>query len=85
MQNSIALATSGTVSGLVNNQAANAAFETIATNFTGPVEPAITYAGQWWFDTTADAMKQRNADNTAWVVIFSVVAGNAVMDGGAWS
>jgi len=66
MQNSIALPVTGTVSGLENNQKANEALESLATNFLGPDAPDPTYPGQCWADTTAGWLKQRNAADSAW-------------------
>ena len=34
-------------------------------------EPAITYAGQVWFDTSVDLLKVRNADNDDWITVGS--------------
>lgn len=78
MQNSIALPVVGTVSGLENNQKANQALETIATCFSGPIEPDPTYAHQWWADTANDRLKQRNAANDAWVSILVLSTGAPV-------
>lgn len=36
------------------------------TLFMGTSQPATTYAGQIWYNTTTDCMEVRNAGNTAW-------------------
>jgi len=60
------------VLGQINN-----ALETIASNFTGGSEPAETYAGMTWLDTsgTNPVKKERSADNTAWIVIGTFING----------
>lgn len=76
-QNSIVLATTGTVTGLAMAQAQNAANDTLASCFLGAAAPNPTYPGQWWVDTgtTIDAtggpwVRQRNSANSAWVRRF---------------
>lgn len=44
----------------------------IVTNNSGVTEPSPAYAYQWWADTTANILKQRNAANTAWLNRFSL-------------
>ena len=39
----------------------------IVSNNSGATEPATMYAYQWWADTNAGLLKQRNAANNAWV------------------
>jgi len=39
----------------------------LATNSSGATAPSTTYAYQWWYDTTTDILKMRNADNDAWI------------------
>lgn len=34
----------------------------------GATEPSTKFAYQWWADTTANVLKQRNAGNTAWII-----------------
>ena len=47
----------------------NNCLSAIATVNSGPTEPNPSYAYQLWADTTAGQLKQRNASNSAWVVI----------------
>lgn len=35
----------------------------------GPTAPATTYPGMWWGDTTANRLKRRSNDDTAWINI----------------
>jgi hypothetical protein len=48
----------------------NDAFQAQAGNQIGATEPPVMYAGQFWADTGTMKLKQRNSDNTAWVVRF---------------
>lgn len=45
----------------------NSAFQALASNSSGATEPSTTYAYQWWYDTSTDVLKIRNADNDAWI------------------
>ena len=45
----------------------NNALSAIVTNNSSSSEPSTTYAYQWWYDTSANTLKFRNADNDAWV------------------
>lgn len=61
---------------VINNQTApafrsdlNNALAAIATNNSGSSAPGTTYAGLWWFDTSANLLKIRNAANNAWVTV----------------
>ena len=45
----------------------NSAFQALASNSSGVTEPSTTYSYQWWYDTTTDTLKIRNADNDAWI------------------
>ena len=45
----------------------NSAFQALASNSSGATEPSTTYSYQWWYDTTTDTLKIRNADNDAWI------------------
>lgn len=47
----------------------NDAFQAQAGNQLGATEPPVMYAGQFWADTGTMKLKQRNSDNTAWVVL----------------
>jgi hypothetical protein len=50
----------------------NNALSAIVSNNSGAVEPSTTYAYQFWADTTAGVLKQRNAANSAWVTLFQL-------------
>ena len=41
----------------------------IVSQNSGAAQPSTTYAYQWWADTTAGMLKQRNAANNAWINI----------------
>jgi hypothetical protein len=47
----------------------NDALQALASNNSGATAPGTTYAYQWWADTTAGILKQRNAANSAWIPI----------------
>jgi hypothetical protein len=47
----------------------NAVFGSIATNNSGSSAPATTFPHQWWYDTTTNILKQRNAADSAWINI----------------
>ena len=67
----------------------NSALSAIATNNSSASEPATTYAYQWWYDTTNNILKMRNADNDAWITIGTfnqstdsvVLTGTITIDG----
>ncbi len=46
----------------------NDALAAIVTRNSGATEPATTYAGMIWLDTTANLVKRRNAANNGWIV-----------------
>ena len=50
----------------------NNALAAIVSNNSGAAEPGTTYAYQFWADTTAGVLKQRNAANSAWVTLFQL-------------
>jgi hypothetical protein len=56
-------------SGLSFRQDLNNALSALVGLSSGAVAPSTTYAHQLWADTTAGQLKQRNAANSAWVVI----------------
>jgi hypothetical protein len=56
--------------------------EALATLSAGATEPATTYPYQWWADTTAGLLKQRNGTNTAWVSVAPLAAGVLPLAGG---
>lgn len=47
----------------------NSALQALATNSSGTSEPTTTFAYQWWYDTTNNILKMRNADDDAWIDI----------------
>jgi hypothetical protein len=47
----------------------NSALTAIANNSSGATEPGTTFAYQWWYDTSTNVLKMRNADNDAWISI----------------
>lgn len=50
----------------------NGALAAVVTNNSDTVQPATTYAYQWWADTTNGVMKLRNAANNAWITLFQL-------------
>lgn len=52
----------------------NDALAGLVSNSSGATEPSTIYAHQFWVDTSADpsVLKQRNADNDAWITIASI-------------
>lgn len=71
----------------------NSALSAIVSNNSSTSEPATTYAYQWWYDTTNNILKMRNADDDAWITIGTfnqstdsvVLAGTITIDGTAVS
>ncbi len=59
-------------SGAAFRQDLNNALAAIVSNNSGAVEPSTTFAYQFWADTTAGVLKQRNAANSAWVTLFQL-------------
>ena len=47
----------------------NAVFASIASNNSGATAPSTTFAYQWWYDTSANILKQRNAADDGWINI----------------
>jgi hypothetical protein len=47
----------------------NSVFQSIATNNSGTAAPSTTFPHQWWYDTTTNILKQRNAADSAWIDI----------------
>jgi hypothetical protein len=45
----------------------NDALQALASNSSGATEPATTYAGQFWYDSTNNVVKFRNEANSAWI------------------
>jgi hypothetical protein len=69
-------------SGAAFRQDLNNALEAIVSQNSGTAEPSVTYAYQWWADTTAGLLKQRNAANSAWITIREL-DGDVVLPAGA--
>lgn len=62
----IANASGATVRADINN-----ALAAIVSNNSSATAPSPTFAYMWWADTTASALKQRNAANTGWITLFT--------------
>lgn len=54
----------------------NGALGAIVSNNSGAIEPATTYAYQWWPDTTTGLLKIRNAANSAWITVGTLASTN---------
>ena len=65
-------------SGAVVRADLNDHFQALATNSSGAVAPTTTFPHQWWFDESTNDLNQRNAGNTAWVLV-------ARKDGSGWT
>jgi hypothetical protein len=63
-------------SGLAFRQDLNNALAAAVTINSGATAPSTTYAYQLWADTTAGQLKQRNAANSAWVVLGTLATAN---------
>jgi hypothetical protein len=70
--------TTGTVSGLANNQQGNVIAENLAKMIPGGSAPTpastglTTLSGLWWHDTTSNQIKLRDQADTAWIPIGTV-------------
>src|SRR5713226_6742389 len=77
-QGLLQLATTGTVSGLQNNQAANTALAALAGMIEGGSAPTpastglASTSGVWWHDTTNNQVKLRDEADANWVPAASV-------------
>jgi len=49
----------------------NSALQALASLSAGATEPSTTFAYQLWYDSTTDILKVRNADNDAWITLFT--------------
>lgn len=49
----------------------NTGLQALATLSSGATAPTTTYAGQLWWDTANNLIKQRNGANTAWIDAWS--------------
>lgn len=56
----------------------NEVLAAIVSQNSGPTEPDTTYPLQWWADTTAGILKQRNAGNNAWNDVLILATGAPV-------
>ena len=45
----------------------NNSLSAVVSKNSGTSAPSTTYAYQWWYDSTNDILKIRNADNDAWI------------------
>ncbi len=56
----------------------NAALQALASMMSGATAPSVTYAYQFWIDTSGGSpiLKQRNAANNAWIVIAVTALAN---------
>lgn len=50
----------------------NSALQALASMSAGTSAPSTTFAYQLWYDATNDIIKLRNADNDAWISVFTV-------------
>jgi hypothetical protein len=49
----------------------NNALQAAISNSAGATAPSTTFAYQLWYDSTADILKMRNADDDAWITLFT--------------
>lgn len=69
----------------------NNALAALATVSAGSSAPTTTFAYQLWYDSTADILKMRNADDDAWITLFTFdqatdsvqVSGEELVDDGS--
>jgi hypothetical protein len=47
----------------------NSALQALASTSAGATAPSTTYAYQFWYDSTANLLKMRNAGNDAWITL----------------
>ena len=47
-------------------------FAALKSSFSGALAPSNTIAGMFWYDTTANILKQRNELDTAWISIWDL-------------
>jgi len=50
----------------------NNVFAAIVSQNSGATAPSTTYAYQLWYDTTTDILKMRNANDDAWIELFTI-------------
>jgi hypothetical protein len=56
----------------------NSALQSLASNSLGTSAPSTTYAGQWWYDSSAAILKLRNSANSAWIDVGIFSSGSFV-------
>ena len=56
----------------------NSALQALASNSLGTSAPSTTYAGQWWYDSSAAILKLRNSSNSAWIDVGIFSSGSFV-------
>lgn len=49
----------------------NGALQALASNSAGTSAPTTTFAYQYWYDSTNNLLKIRNADDDAWITLFT--------------
>lgn len=59
-----------------------AALQALLTQNSGTTEPGTMYAGMAWFDTSTGKVKMRNAANSAWVDLGTMIGAVGVSNGG---
>lgn len=47
----------------------NNSLTALVSNNSGATEPSTSYAYSWWYDTSTNLLKLRNADNDAWITL----------------
>jgi hypothetical protein len=57
----------------------NNALAAIVSLNSGATAPATPFADMLWYDTTADALKQRNGANTAWFTLITFDQSNSLL------
>ena len=72
-------------SGAAVRQDINNALAAIVSNNSSATEPGTTYAFQFWFDTTNNILKIRNAANSAWIDWITTTATVLLPDGAVGS
>lgn len=56
----------------------NSALAATVSNNSGAAAPATTYPFQWWADTTASILKQRDATNSLWTDVLDLRTGRPI-------
>lgn len=60
----------------------NAALSALVSQNSGNTEPGTMYAGMVWFDTATGKVKMRNAANSAWVDLGTMIGAVGIANGG---